>query len=239
MKESTRLCDFFVKGGCLKKNALLCSMQTEDARHKDTRQDGADRRMRVVTLDDAEVARCCRELEAQTLASGFAPEVVVAIARGGIRVADGMFAGVRHLTIDVHRPGTSRKRRLGGVFAAVRWLPRCVRDRLRIFEARRLAAKPLRAVTPPVERVRELSAALLGVHRVLVVDDAVDSGASLAAVKRIVCAGGVADVRAASIALTRADAVETPDYHVFQPGTLVRFPWSMDARGRRNDINNE
>ena len=228
-------------------------MQTEDTRHKDgsecgradgrgradTRRSGADRRMRVVTLDDAEVARCCCELEVQTLASGFAPEVVVAIARGGIRVADGMFAGVRHLTIDVHRPGTSRKRRLGGVFAAVRWLPRCVRDRLRIIEARRLAAKSLRVVTPPAERVRELSAALSGVHRVLVVDDAVDSGASLAAVKRIVRDSGVADVRAASIALTRADAVETPDYHVFQPGTLVRFPWSMDARGRRKVINNE
>ena len=187
----------------------------------------AKRHYEVISLNKAAFGWCCRELEKQ--AAGFAPDLVVAIAYGGIGVAYGMFDGVRHAVIDVHRPDTGIKRRLRPLMSLVRWLPLCMRDGLRIAEARRLDRRPPRAVVPPEENVQALLEEAAGAQRILVVDDAVDSGATLRAVLGIL-AGCGAQVRAASIAFTRADAVARPDYHVFQPGTLVRLPGSIDAR---------
>ena len=190
----------------------------------------AKRHYEVITLNMGAYEWCCRELEKQ--AAGFAPDLVVAIARGGIGVAYRMFEGVRHAVIDVHRPSTGAKRRLRPLVRLVRWLPLWLRDGLRIAEARRLDRRPPRAVVPPEENARALREAAAGAQRILVVDDAVDSGASLRAVLDILEGCG-AQVRTASVAFTRLNQVACPHYHIFEPGTLVRFPGSIDARRER------
>jgi hypoxanthine-guanine phosphoribosyltransferase len=67
---------------------------------------------------------------------------------------------------------------------------------------------------------------------VLVADDAIDSGVTLATVLgllREVCPRG-SDIRSAVITQTLMDPVVRPDYVLFQC-TLCRFPWSFDAQG--------
>lgn len=57
--------------------------------------------MRVLTLDMGVVEWCGRELEMK--AREFDPELVVAIARGGVTLAKYMFEDVPHLDVDIHR----------------------------------------------------------------------------------------------------------------------------------------
>lgn len=65
---------------------------------------------------------------------------------------------------------------------------------------------------------------------VMVVDDAVDSGITLAAVLRTLraCCPPATELRTAAITVTRPDPVVKPDYALYR-GVLCRFPWSFDA----------
>jgi hypoxanthine phosphoribosyltransferase len=66
--------------------------------------------------------------------------------------------------------------------------------------------------------------------RVMVVDDAVDSGVTLAAVLRTLresCPPGT-ELRTAAITVTRPSPAVEPDYALWR-GVLCRFPWSFDA----------
>lgn len=186
--------------------------------------------MRVLTLDMGVVEWCGRELEMK--AREFDPELVIAIARSGVTLAKYMFEDVPHLDVDIHRPSTGWKRKMRSIMRLTRFLPRWIGDELRISEAKRLAKHKPRAIVATPEAVKEMLDAAEYATRILVVDDAVDSGATLRAVFDALKDCG-AEVRGASIALTRPDPVAFPYYHIFQPGTLVRFPWSSDARRRQ------
>ena len=68
--------------------------------------------------------------------------------------------------------------------------------------------------------------------RILIADDAVDSGVTLATVLRLVddvCPAG-GEIRSAAITQTLENPTARPDYLLFR-GTLCRFPWSFDAAG--------
>ena len=93
--------------------------------------------MRVLTLDMGVVEWCGRELEMK--AREFDPELVVAIARGGVTLAKYMFEDVPHLDVDIHRPSTGWKRKMRSIMRLTRFLPRWIGDELRISEAKRLA----------------------------------------------------------------------------------------------------
>lgn len=186
--------------------------------------------MRVLTLDMGAVEQCGRELE--SMAREFDPELIIGIARGGVTLAKLMFEDVPHLDVDIHRPSTRWKRKLRSIMRLTRFLPRWISDKMRIAEAKRLSKHKPRAIVATPEAVKEMLDAAQYATRILVVDDAVDSGATLRAVFDALKDCG-AEVRGASIALTRADAVAFPYYHIFRPGTLIRFPWSSDARRRR------
>ena len=69
-----------------------------------------------------------------------------------------------------------------------------------------------------------------GEHRLLVVDDAVDSGVTLATVidlLRNTCPDRT-EIRSAVITVTLEEPRAEPDYALYR-GVLCRFPWSFDA----------
>ena len=111
--------------------------------------------MRVLTLDMGVVEWCGRELEMK--AREFDPELVVAIARGGVTLAKYMFEDVPHLDVDIHRPSTGWKRKMRSIMRLTRFLPRWIGDELRISEAKRLAKHKPRAIVATPE-CRESSA---------------------------------------------------------------------------------
>lgn len=201
----------------------------------------------VVTLSRADFAAACRRLAREVRLSGVDPQVMVGIRTGGLLVAREMapaLPGVTLMEVTLRRPSTRGK---GRFTRLIRALPLPVADTLRRVEARvRMAAVRRRArrgelTLPQVTLPDALTASC--VSRVLVVDDATDTGVTLAAVTAAICR---ALPRAVVTAAVLVGTEQHPVAHlpegvtllppVIAPGTLVRFPWSADSR--QTDYNN-
>jgi hypothetical protein len=171
---------------------------------------------------------------------GFVPEAVVGIANGGVRVVEALprREGLAAWSCRLHRPGTERRK---GISRLLRRLPYPVTDHLRVLEdwlrGRRAVTVPAPTATLANDLER-ISAEIerRGIHRVAVIDDAADSGATLACVMGCLRESlpDSVDLRSAVITATRPPerAAIIPDFHLFDL-TLLRFPWSHDYRGPR------
>lgn len=182
--------------------------------------------MKVLTLHPAAFELACRHLAGQ--ARDFAPQLIVGIPRGGSYVGQIIareYADAEYIEIGGQRAGTPRKGRLSWL---LRLLPTFVVDRLRMAEARRLARRKHTVGLLPSP------SSLPAASRILVVDDAVDSGATMAAVVNFLKrALPESSVRSAAITVTTPSPLIEPDYAIYRGDTLIRFPWSNDYTPRR------
>ena len=70
-----------------------------------------------------------------------------------------------------------------------------------------------------------------GKHNVLIVDDAIDTGATLKLIKETLeVKYPLTDTRIAVITVTSNHPLIDADYCLFHDRTLVRFPWSNDVK---------
>jgi hypothetical protein len=200
------------------------------------------RRKRVLTLSPARFGEASRALFELAAQDGPPIVVVIGIATGGVFVVDamGLPESTRVYTCRLQRPGTAVKESAGCVGPILSRIPRRLADRLRQIEDKRGEGRPLQPVDPPDflrEQVSEIAAELSGmtVGRVLVVDDAVDSGATLRCVldQLSMALGDDVLIESGVITTTRPSErrLVTPDYSVYE-GVLCRFPWSFDFRER-------
>lgn len=181
-----------------------------------------------MTLGRAGFPKACRRLQQLVEASGFTPDAVLGIYTGGKYVADNIFLQLPHVYAGAHRPAAVQKK--GWKAAIIRHLPRCVQDWLRIVESRwlekRTSLENIKALG--TEKIEKLPA---DCRRLLVVDDAIDSGRTMASVT----AGLRAiypwlDIRIAVLTVTTARHAAEADYQLFRPGTLLRCPWAVDIK---------
>jgi len=178
--------------------------------------------MKVLTFTPEIFARECRRLERL---AGTAPDLVVGIASGGVHVAERIFPAAPHVSVSCRRPSTATKTRMEPVFKLIRLLPLAVRDRLRVFEATRLR----RSRPHPMPSVNVPDAARHA-RDILVVDDAVDSGATMRAVTEAIrTANPGARIRTAAITVTTPMPLIWPDMTLYT-NVLIRFPWARDYR---------
>lgn len=184
--------------------------------------------MEVLTLHAQQVAEYARRLKEIALAgapAGF--DVIVGIRRGGAFVAREMIDTERYVEVGLSRPGTGRKKGLVG--RILPYLPTCVLDLLRKIESRVLAKTG--GEVPPFKLEKGL---LDGAERVLVVDDAVDSGRTMAAVLRAIRRDYPrASVSTAALTITTPRPLLLPDFYLFNNQTLLRFPWSSDYKPKK------
>ncbi len=193
-----------------------------------------------MTLEEAALASASLRLFDKVLASSYDPTHIVAIASGGVHVAKPMASradpSVAFVEVLAQRPSTARKR-ASPIARILRRLPYFVTDRLRLLEAWLLERLYGRE---PVEELEELSepaaAQLAGIPadkdvRVLVVDDAVDSGSTLYRVvgglAHVKTAGG--EVRSAVLTVTGPRPLIRPDFYLFER-VICRCPWSYDFK---------
>lgn len=115
-------------------------------------------------------------------------------------------------------------------------MPRNVVDLLRVIEHHLLSARRKRLAKAPrvdhheIGTIAELLSQTAQPHRLLVVDDAVDSGITLATVLELlseICPAGT-EVKSAVITVTLDAPRAMPDFSLYR-GVLCRFPWSFDA----------
>lgn len=177
--------------------------------------------MRVITLNKTDFTDACQRLEDKC--RPFAPDLVIGIATGGAVIAEKIFPEVRHLTVSARRPSSTRKDRLTPLMCVVRKLPVPIKNIMRMAESRILSFR--RPVPPELEPIDTGNA-----KRILVVDDAVDSGATLSGVLSAIRTEGT--VKSAVITVTTSRPIIKPDLSLYNNNTLIRFPWSLDNRTR-------
>ena len=170
----------------------------------------------------------------------YRPTLVVGIRFGGYEVAECMIRAASEplpiLPITCRRAATNAKARIPTLRSMLTALPRPALDLLRRVEHRLFIAPRTHKARPRVVDNAEIDviadwlANQPSGPRILVTDDAIDSGATLAAVLRLVrtvCPFGT-EIRTAAITQTLEQPITTPDYVLFH-NTLCRFPWSFDA----------
>ncbi|MCM1449738.1 MAG: haloacid dehalogenase-like hydrolase [Clostridiales bacterium] len=180
--------------------------------------------MKVVTVDHTMLSCLCARLE--NAARDYNPDVILSIASGGTYVGNLMFASLPHVEVSLHRESTAMKQRSGMGISIMKRMPLWVCDAMRVVESVILSLKKRRPrdfVLSP-----QLVSLLSRYHRILVVDDAVDSGVTLKAVTDSL--SRLPDppiVRTAVITVTTRNPLISPDYRLMT-GVLLRFPWSLD-----------
>lgn len=193
--------------------------------------------MRVVTFTEKDVDDAAKCLVDAVIADGICPDAVIGIKTGGVYVAREVIKwltmqGCNPVFIEtsLQRKSTPwKKKMLSGILPM---LPTRFLDWLRIREA-----MLLRRSSDAGDGNRNFSFDIgqfdsLGDNcRLLVVDDAVDSGTTLInVVNALKAERRVSGIATAVVTVTTPSPRIMPDYFVFNDETLVRFPWSTDVK---------
>lgn len=199
-------------------------------------------RQRVVTVSEDELPGLANALMARMIADGFAPEALVGIATGGALVVQSIpdDVAIKRFTCTMRRPGTATKQKLG-VTRLLKRLPYGITNLLRILEDRaRELSTSAEVPDPSPSLLRSIEAiadevAHLGICRIAVIDDAVDSGATLACVM-----GALRDRLPPEVEMRSGVIAQTwwfrrticqPDFAIYEK-TNCRFFWSYDYRSQ-------
>ena len=181
---------------------------------------------KVITLDQQAFANACLKLREKVVGSGFTPEVVIAIPRGGVYMQAAAWTDFSAQPVKLS--GTSSSKVLKTVTSFIlKRLPDCLRNEIRIWDAKRL-----------IKRERQLDPAKIELPHLigpkfsaLVIDDAVDSGSTLLAVtESLQRAYPEAAIKTAALTVTSSNPLIMPDFYLYNDSTLLRMPWSADAR---------
>lgn len=173
----------------------------------------------------------------QRIIGRYKPDLVVGISTGGAVLAEAVcrltvaLNRVQRCNVTARRPGTPHKNKFG-----LKWwlpyLPAWICNRLRIAEMF-LLKRRLRKGLPQAARAVTISEgairAICQSSSIVVIDDAVDSGATLASVmNQIQAINPAAMLHSAVVTVTLDNSGYEPDISVHR-GIIVRFPWSADA----------
>ena len=182
----------------------------------------------IKTINDAELREVAIELN-DLIFQDFLPDIIIGIKNGGYKVAEIMVSEAEHkplfFGVSMQRTSTKNKSKIKNI---LRHLPYIITDNLRILENNLLFPRNKKPqATTEIPELQGYKNA-----KILIVDDAVDSGHTLKTVLENVRSSVDFScvVRTAAITLTTDFSVIKPDYTLYQ-NVLCRFPWSFDFRG--------
>lgn len=221
---------------CIEMPAMSITAPSLAAAPRDTRR--AAPLVHALDQDDA-FQTACAELM-RIVRHHCRPDALIGIRTGGLTVAERMARTIPEqlpvLPLTSRRAGTGAKSRIKVLPSLLKRLPRPAVDGLRVAELKLLSRRRRRSVPEQyvdpeeAEAIRCYLANLPSEATIVVVDDAVDSGVTMAAVLRLLrstCRADIA-IRSAAITVTLANPLVEPDYALYR-GILCRFPWSFDA----------
>ena len=195
----------------------------------------------MITISEQDVPILAQQLLDRMAADAFFPDAVLGIAKAGALVVDSLpeTSGVARLTCTMQRPSTPAKQRAGLALRMLKKLPYRVTSLLRFIQASARERKTSVVPAPSQSLIQDIdiiaaASRVQGFHRIAVIDDAVDSGVTLACVMTALRQRLPAEVsiRSGAIARTRSRAktIIQPDYFIYE-NTECRFPWSPDYKG--------
>lgn len=201
---------------------------------------------RTITISSEELPKVAQKLLDQMVLDGFVPDAVVGIATGGWLVVESLpsDSDFARFICTLQRRSTATKQHTGLAMRILKLLPYSVTDLLRVVEDRigERAVPAPRAPSPSLAHsLADVGAEVRarGLRNIAVIDDAVDSGATLACVisELARCVPSDVTIRTGAITRTRSPerTIVAPDYVVFE-NTLCRFHWSYDYRPSSNGL---
>jgi len=204
--------------------------------------------IRVQTVGRQEFREGCGQLW-DIVQRAFQPDLVVGIRAGGWWVAEEMKRtrnplGVQFVPLTCRRPTSDAKGKSRAFKLVLKVLPYFLLDILRYIEYYALTLPRCRAVvkngagesrvpeTSEVDAIRSAAARLRPGAHVLVVDDSLDSGATLASVIKILRSVLPPDtaVRTAAFTVLGPAPIVDADFSLYHR-INCRFPWSYDFHG--------
>lgn len=186
--------------------------------------------MRVVSLNHDALAQYCERLAKEIKKEEFYPDIIIGVKSGGAELAKLFHKHFNDSKCQLGfchplRKVTDKKKKK--LAHHIKRLPVPFLNLLRIMEAKIMFKKKSRKDFIDLKLPDNINS----YNKILVVDDAVDSGATLKYVLNgIKTANPTAITRFAAITVTSRHPASMPDYYIFNNETLVRFPWSIDAK---------
>jgi len=196
--------------------------------------------MKVITLDEFKFEEACKSLA--RMSNIWKPDCLLGIRTGGYVVAKKMQPHYDKSVIPVfavtkQRSSTKAKQASALIPFILKTLPYWITNRLRVLEHNKLTRKEITgfaasAWVPDADEWEILKTGLtrLTPSRILIVDDAIDTGVTMSAVEKAIKAlCPYAEVRTAVIVQSTANPLVRPNDVLFSQ-QLCRFPWSHDFK---------
>lgn len=183
---------------------------------------------KVITLGGDKFSKACKSLQTLVESAGFEPDAIMGIQTGGTYVAVNMFDKLPHFNAGLKRQNVTLK--IGWKARIIKALPRFIQNALRIIESAYLEYCFKQPDIVPLEPDR-IDSLPDNVKKLLIVDDAVDSGLTLArTIAGIRKAYPGIEIKSAVLTVTTKRPLVEPDFCVFERGTLLRSPWAVDFK---------
>lgn len=196
--------------------------------------------MKVKTLYTEDFNKECLLLGHDIFAD-YDPDVIIGILNGGGYVGRQIVQvspkETTYVEVKIQRDGTTKKEK-GLIHRILQSLPYGVLNILRILESIVLEYKSKKNNTKRKGTIKlpdnVVSFLSDGENKkVLLVDDAIDSGATLLLIKQYLMSKFEnIDVKIAVITITTKQPLVVADYYRYYNRTLIRFPWSNDIKKR-------
>lgn len=196
--------------------------------------------MKVKTLYTEDFNKECLLLGHDIFAD-YDPDVIIGVLNGGGYVGRQIEQvspkETTYVEVKIQRDGTTKKEK-GLIHRILQSLPYGVLNILRILESIVLEYKSKKNNTKRKGTIKlpdnVVSFLSDGENKkVLLVDDAIDSGATLLLIKQYLMSKFEnIDVKIAVITITTKQPLVVADYYRYYNRTLIRFPWSNDIKKR-------
>lgn len=179
---------------------------------------------KILNLDTVLFAEKCQELETLVRESAFEPDLVIAIPRSGLRMLPYVFPDKpqNNVVLPPRKKDGIKKYIMQYIAKSPQWF----KDLLRIVHAKWLVSRRNRIDIDAIG----LPEPEADFKRILIIDDAVDSGATmLAVVESFKKKYPEIELRTAVLTVTGRKPAFIPDYSLYNNSTLIRTPWSPDS----------
>lgn len=189
--------------------------------------------MKVLTITSAKFPVICGSLADKIIQSKFHPDIIIGIRNGGGYVGMELaksFREAKYTEVEIRRKGSNNKNNKY-VRRFIAWLPLRLNNWLRIAESQ-LLKKKKHIRLGNISFDKHISNLLLAKgQNILLVDDAIDSGATIAKLVGYINANYPDNnIKVAVITVTTASPIIDADFYLYHDNTLIRFPWAIDAQ---------
>jgi len=195
--------------------------------------------MQVLTLNKSLLNSHSNELANKVLKSSWQPELIIGIRTGGVYIAKPLYDELQkyHVTfyneVSLSRPSTKKKKKFR-VDKVLKKLPYFLLNLLRnvevfIFEK----SKTKNYINSREQNIQiddTLHQQILSCNKILLVDDAIDTGTTIVAIKnRFLSLNKDAEIKIAALTTTHKIPFIDADYSLYNR-VLLRCPWAQDYK---------